>query len=154
MSVTKSQQVLYVDYVSTETFRIPIGIDLNDNTKVRSYKVIRNTLVIEYCNGTSEHVDKEFNSNEIVTVEHPDDSSFKVEEEEVECCANCNAILNDEFDCPKCGELTDDICEACETPRRTNYDWAFRDEGKKSFCKPCGKKFDDGELSVFNTLNK
>ena len=84
-------------------------------------------------------------------------------------CATCDEHLlsyndGDEqvtFDgaCPKCasnpdnitvedagGELTNDICEACGAERRVNYDWAFRDDGKKSFCRPCGKKYDNGEL--------
>lgn len=129
MSVFTNQQLVRVTYTVTEQFRVPVGIDLNDETSVESYSVKYNELHIIFKDGREQVVQSEYNMPDTFDWKRPDE--YRVEDEVVE-------VTND--------EVANDICEACGAERRPNYDWAFRDDGKKSFCRPCGKKFDNGEL--------
>ena len=156
MSLQKEQQVVKITYHYTKKYRVPLSIDLNDKTKVKDYGVYcyDNQLEIKFTDGEKVRIDAEINDDTDNEGQWPEegDGFLRVELEDVECCASCSAVLVEET-CPNCGELTPDKCDACGAQRRTNYDWALRNDGEKSFCRPCGKKFDDGELTVFQNIH-
>ena len=148
MSEFLKQQVLRVDYVITEQFRIPVNIDLNDKDVVKNYYVIWNKLIINFTDGTVKEIQPEYNVPENYDWKRPNGDCEIKEVDVIEDEEDVTEDKEDVIEETDGGELTGDTCDACGAQRRTNYDWALRNDETflKSFCRPCGKKFDVGEL--------
>lgn len=81
--ISNKQQVLRVDYIVTEQFRIPQGIDLNDSSQVKSYCVKYNKLFISFVDDSKEdiEVEPEFNQPRHFDWKHPKQDSYEIDEE-------------------------------------------------------------------------
>jgi hypothetical protein len=131
-TTTIKREMLHVTYSLDESFKIPIGVDLNDTSQVKNWSVKWNILYITYADGRIEEIaaegllNYEYPVPESVNVVSVDEHGNMIDEDD------CEDEDDDEYDydcddCPECGKgLTDlshkrdkgyvgdyMICDAC-----------------------------------------
>ena len=92
-NIKGDRKVLYVEYYCPwAVFKLPDGIDLDDDSVVKIYSVSGNMLYISYCDGREEEItaDEEaaphFNDYDatVTSIDHADDHDIRYSDDEEE----------------------------------------------------------------------
>ena len=117
--MSNKRKVVRVSYTVDDVFKIPKGLNLEDETQVKSWGVKYNTLYITKVDGTEleinaegwiNHFDYKYPSDnpEIIDADDVglDDDYFSDEEDKCDCCGeNANAgLIDGKFICISCRE--------------------------------------------------
>ena len=110
-TTTIKREMLHVTYSLDESFKIPIGVDLNDTSQVKNWNAQWNILYITYTDGRNEEIaaegllNYEYPVPESVNVVSVDEHGDLIDEDddEYDCEEDCD-------DCPECGKGLTDLC--------------------------------------------
>jgi len=127
--MTTTHQVIRANYSHDEEFKIPIGVDLNDKSQVKSWGIKWNILWIIYADGREEDVEgegcvndfeyKHPESIDVLTVDEDGNEVDEDDDEEIvvaveEKCEGPDWVAIGKAYCRKLGMIIKDEDEKCE----------------------------------------
>lgn len=169
--MTTTHQVIRATYTHGEEFKIPIGVDLNDTSQVKSWGIKWNKLWITYADdGREEEIEgdgwvEEFDYKRpeeicMVTLDEDDNEVDEDDEEEIVVAVEEKCEVCEEVDKEEVGIATGingvemRVCSRCDIDGENYNGWG--DEEEK--CEGCGITAKDEDtglgLSTLATTNQ